>query len=160
MIASSLEGAARIIGALIARPLRGTRTTWGATLAEVTATYPGDNFVPQPMWEYTHAVDVAASPDQVWPWLVQIGQGRGGFYSYQGLENLAGCKIRNTTHILPEFGSLCVGDEVNCTPGRQVCASRWPNRTHRWCCWAPPKARPTYRYGRFTSSIPAPAAAD
>ena len=105
VVVSSLDGAVRIAGALLARPLRKQRTTWGATPAEIAATYPGDELVPQPKWGYTHAVDVAAPPEQIWPWLVQIGQGRGGFYSYEGLENLVGCKIRNTTQILPEYGS-------------------------------------------------------
>lgn len=123
MVLSSVDGAVRIAGALVARPLRKKRTTWGATETEITATYPGDELVPQPKWGYTHAVDVAAPPEQVWPWLVQLGQGRGGFYSYQGLENLVGCRIRNTTAILPEFQSLMVGDEVKLhvkAPGLRV----------------------------------------
>jgi len=123
VVLSSLDGAVRIAGALLARPLRKQRTTWGATPAEVAATYPGDELVPQPKWGYTHAVDVAAPPEQIWPWLVQLGQGRGGFYSYEGLENLVGCKIRNTTQILPEYGSLMVGDEVKLhakAPGLRV----------------------------------------
>jgi hypothetical protein len=48
----------------------------------------------------------------VWRWLVQIGQGRGGFYSYQGLENLAGCGIYNVAEIRPELQELHAGDTI------------------------------------------------
>lgn len=114
--ARGIEGAVRIAGALVARPLRGRRTTWGATASEIAAHYPGDDLVLHPAWGYTHVVEVGAPPEQVWPWVVQIGQGRGGFYSYQGLENLVGCRIRNTRHIEPAFQSLAVGDEIRLHP--------------------------------------------
>jgi hypothetical protein len=123
LVVTSLDGAVRIAVSLIARPWRGHRITWGATAYEIAASFPGDDLVPQSKWGYTHAVDVAAPPEKVWPWLVQIGQGRGGFYSYQGLENLVGCQIQNTSAILPEFGSLTVGDEVKLhvkAPGLRV----------------------------------------
>ncbi|MGA9635248.1 MAG: hypothetical protein WBQ41_08390 [Solirubrobacterales bacterium] len=73
---------------------------------------PGDDLVPDPQWTYDHAISIDAPPSGVWPWLVQLGQGRGGFYSYEGLENLAGCRIRNLTEIRPELQRLAVGDTV------------------------------------------------
>lgn len=130
-VMTSLEGVSRMAVALITRPLRRRRTIWGATPAEIAAVYPGDNAVPQPNWEYTHAIDVDAPRERVWPWLIQIGQGRGGFYSYQGLENLVGCQIRNATKVHPEFGSLEVGDEVKLhpkAPGLHVVVAD-PNRS-------------------------------
>jgi hypothetical protein len=60
----------------------------------------------------TRAITIEASIDEVWSWLVQIGQGRGGFYSYDTLENLIGCDIHNADRILPEFQQLAVGDKV------------------------------------------------
>ena len=54
--------------------------------------------------------------EAVWPWIAQIGQRRGGFYSYQTLENMAGCKISNTTEILPEYQHPEVGDEIYLHP--------------------------------------------
>jgi len=71
--------------------LRPWRIKWGATDDEIRRTLPGDELVPQPQWSYTQAITIRASATEVWPWLVQIGQGRGGFYSYEWLENLVGC---------------------------------------------------------------------
>jgi hypothetical protein len=53
---------------------------------------------------------------EVWPWLVQIGQGRGGFYSYESLENMVGCNIHNADRIIPEFQQLAVGEEIKLHP--------------------------------------------
>jgi len=101
---------------LLARWRRVWRTTWGATPREVALALPGDELVRNPTWGYTHAIGVDASPAVVWPWLVQVGQGRGGFYSFEILENLAGCHIHNTAVILPEFQRLDVGDQIRLAP--------------------------------------------
>ncbi len=52
----------------------------------------------------------------VWPLIVQLGQGRGGFYSYVGLENLIGCRVRNTDKVLRDYQNLDTGDEVRLHP--------------------------------------------
>ncbi len=83
---------------------------WGASDAEVSATLPGDDIVPRPVYQYTRAITVDAPPEAVWPWLAQMGQGRGGLYSYDWLENLAGCDIHSADRILPEFQNPRVGD--------------------------------------------------
>jgi glyoxylase-like metal-dependent hydrolase (beta-lactamase superfamily II) len=57
------------------------RVSWNATGAERAMPLPGDDLVPTPVVQTTHAVTIGAPPDQVWPWLVQTGQGRAGFYS-------------------------------------------------------------------------------
>lgn len=101
---------------LLGRPLRKWRTTWGTTLAEQQRSYPGDELIPAPGWRYTHGVTIEAEPQDVWPWIVQIGQGRGGFYSYDGLENLIGCHITNTDAIRPEYQHLEVGDTIRLHP--------------------------------------------
>jgi hypothetical protein len=88
------------------------RTRWGATEEEMRLRLPGDELVPEPDWSYTHAISVNAPPSAVWPWLVQLGQGRGGFYSYEGLENLIGCRIHNVTEIRPELQQLRVGEVI------------------------------------------------
>ena len=64
---------------------------------------PGDEIVPTPQWGWTHGVEIDAPPDAVWPWVAQIGADRGGFYSYQWLENLAGCRVRNAERVHPEW---------------------------------------------------------
>jgi hypothetical protein len=88
------------------------RIRWGATPAEMRWPLPGDDLIPSPTWSYTHAITIDAPRSVVWPWLVQMGQARGGFYSYAGLENLVGCGIRNVEEIRPELQSLRVGDAI------------------------------------------------
>ena len=85
---------------------------WGATDAEVTGQLPGDDRVPHPNLESTRAVTVEAPVEAVWPWLVQMGQGRGGLYSYERLENLVGCGMVNADRIIPKHQSLEVGDKI------------------------------------------------
>lgn len=90
--------------------------TWGATTAEAEKPLPGDGLVPNPSYETTRAVTIEAPTEAVWPWLVQMGQGRGGFYSYDWLENLFGLDIHNTDHIVSEWQDLEPGDEVWLAP--------------------------------------------
>ncbi len=77
---------------------------------------PGDELVAEPKWTYTLAVGIDAPPEAVWPWIAQVGQKRGGFYTYETLENLAGCKITNTTEILSEHQHPSVGGEIYLHP--------------------------------------------
>ena len=85
---------------------------WGATPEEVTATLPGDVLTAPPVEQNTRAITIGAPPDAVWPWLVQMGGDRGGFYSYDWLENLFGLKIHNAVRIVDEWQDLAVGDMV------------------------------------------------
>lgn len=90
---------------------------WGATEEEVRMPFPGeDPAAPPPPVSATHAVTIQAPAAEVWAWLVQIGQDRGGFYSYSWLENLAGCRLRNADRIVPEWQALHVGDGVRLHP--------------------------------------------
>jgi hypothetical protein len=84
---------------------------WGASPDEVARALPGDEFVPDPLYTTTHAVTVHATAEAVWPWLVQIGQNRGGFYTYDALENLAGLKVRSADRIHPEWQDLHAGED-------------------------------------------------
>jgi hypothetical protein len=112
-VIESVSGAAQIAVHIVLYPfLRGWRRRWGTTPEERAAQLPGDEFVPEPQWSYNHAVSIDAPRSAVWPWLVQLGQGRGGFYSYEALENLVGCQIHNVTEIRPELQELTVGDTV------------------------------------------------
>jgi hypothetical protein len=85
---------------------------WGATDEETREALPGDELVPGAEESVTHAVTIGAPVWSVWPWLAQMGQNKGGFYSYSWLENLVGCRMRNADHIMPEFQHLKVGDRV------------------------------------------------
>lgn len=90
--------------------------SWGSTAEERRRFLPGDEIVPQPGIEITQALTIAAPPAAVWPWLAQIGQDRGGFYSYEWLENLAGCEMRNANRIHPEWQQRELGEPVMLHP--------------------------------------------
>jgi hypothetical protein len=89
---------------------------WGATDGELNVALPGDELVPAADLTATRAVTVRASADRVWPWIAQLGQGRGGFYSYDFLENLVGCSIHSAERVVPEWQSIDVGDAVHLHP--------------------------------------------
>ncbi|WP_423463748.1 SRPBCC family protein [Promicromonospora sp. MS192] len=91
---------------------------WGATDAEVMAVLPGDGLVPGPATQVTRAITIDAPPRDVWPWVVQIGADRGGFYSYAWLENLFGLGIHNAQEVVEEWQDLRVGDVVRATRAR------------------------------------------
>jgi hypothetical protein len=77
---------------------------------------PGDDLVPDPKTGYTMAVTIDAPPSAIWPWLVQMGQGRGGFYTHEWVENLLGADIRNANCVVSEWQQLEVGEQVRLTP--------------------------------------------
>lgn len=95
--------------------LRPRYLRWGATAEEIARRWPGDELVAQP-GHCTRAVTVYASAEEVWPWIVQIGQDRGGFYSYTWLENLVLADMRNADTIIPQYQSRQVGDVVWMAP--------------------------------------------
>ncbi len=108
----TLQGSVETGSALVTPFLRSRRLRWGATDAEVARSYPGDELLLDAQWSATHAISISAPPPRIWPWIAQIGQGRGGFYSYQKLENLVGCQIENTARILDEHQDVRVGDPI------------------------------------------------
>jgi hypothetical protein len=119
--------AVAVTGYLLIRPWH---LRWGATTGEVAQAMPGD--LAGARW--TRAITVNTPPDRIWPWLVQWGQGRGGWYSYDWLENLLGFDIHTADRIMPEFQQLAVGDPI--CMARGVCPSHVslvePNR---WLSW-------------------------
>jgi hypothetical protein len=89
---------------------------WGATAEEAGREMPGDSAVPDASRQTTRAISIHAPASTVWQWLVQMGQGRGGFYSYDWLESLLGSDTQNANRILSGYQSLKVGDEVRFHP--------------------------------------------
>jgi hypothetical protein len=84
--------------------------TWGATREEAAGPLPGDDLLEDPAIVTTRAVTVDTAPEAVWPWLVQMGPGRGGAYTYDWIENLLGLNMHSADEILPGFQDLRVGD--------------------------------------------------
>ncbi|MFY9611484.1 MAG: hypothetical protein WAU45_23090 [Blastocatellia bacterium] len=107
LVTAGSVGAALAAYAFLIRPWH---LRWGATEVELQEPLPGDDVVSNPKHEATHAITINAPVADVWPWLVQIGQNKGGFYSYSWIENLVGCDIHNAKRIVPEWQSLRVGD--------------------------------------------------
>ncbi len=96
-------GAAVMVASFLTPFLRSARSHWGLSEAEANRPRPGDELIQQPSWSWTHGVEIDADANDVWPWIAQIGADRGGFYSYQFLENIAGCNLKNAEAIHPEW---------------------------------------------------------
>jgi hypothetical protein len=94
-------------------PIRRWMNRWGTTPSDLTRVMAGDGLLDRSTYSGTTAVVVDAAPEQIWPWLVQIGYQRGGLYSYDWLDRLFGYLDRpSATSILPEFQHLAVGDRI------------------------------------------------
>ncbi len=107
-----------VAGAAIAYSLfgRSRQLRWGATKRESIEPLPSDDLIQHSDLTATRAITVRAVTDEVWPWIAQLGQGRGGLYSYDYLENLAGCDMQSADRIVPEWQGVVVGDEVKLHP--------------------------------------------
>jgi hypothetical protein len=102
---------------LYGRWLRPWQLTWGATSAEVARRLPGDELVTTPTFNATRAITIGAPPEQVWPWLIQVGVTRAGWYSYDLLDNFM---RPSADRIIPELQRLAPGDVMGMSPdGKQ-----------------------------------------
>ncbi|BBX65457.1 hypothetical protein MSAS_46310 [Mycobacterium saskatchewanense] len=112
--ALGVVSAASAIGAAIGyrKLVRPWMYAWGACAGEMNAGLPGDELVAACTMRTTRGVTIDASPEAVWQWLVQIGEDRGGFYSYDWLERLVGARIRNTATVRQEWQRLHVGSII------------------------------------------------
>lgn len=89
---------------------------WGATRAEIEATLPGDDIVPDANLRSTKGITIKAGPEEIFPWLLQIGVDRGGMYSYDWLENIFGLNVHTVDRIVPAYQEVQVGDFWRFTP--------------------------------------------
>ena len=109
LLAFATAGIAAYAGLLRPRLLR-----WGATDDEIARPMLGDEQIERPLVVTNRAVTVDAPPEDVWPWLPQMGETpRAGFYSYAWIERLMGMRIANASHIMPEYQQLSVGDTLD-----------------------------------------------
>jgi hypothetical protein len=92
---------------------------WGATRRERRQPLPGDDLVPA-RWQTTRGITIAAPAEEVWPWLAQMGYGRGGWYSYDWLERRIGAgdfaEGGSAKRVVPELQPLAVGDTIALSP--------------------------------------------
>ncbi len=115
VLLSAAVAALATVGAYAAA-LRRRQFHWGATPDEAVMPLPGDDLLGRVDLEATRAVTVQAGVEDVWPWLAQMGQGRGGLYSYDWVENLVGCQMNSAKHVAPEWQDVEVGDDFRIHP--------------------------------------------
>jgi hypothetical protein len=102
--------------ALYAVVIRPWHLRWGTEPEDEHRDLPGDELLPEEGTKILHAVTIDAPVEEVWPWLAQLGQDRGGFYSYEWLENLAGCEMKNAERIHPEWQHRELGETLHLHP--------------------------------------------
>lgn len=107
LAAAPLLGASVAAAAIVAS---GSNRRLGATREEAARTLPGDELIDRVDVQADRAITIDAAPDQVWPWIAQLGQDKGGFYSFAWAENLVGCNIHNADRIVPAWQNPQVGD--------------------------------------------------
>jgi len=105
---------------------------WGATDAEIRRTLPGDETVARPSFNATRAVTIHAPAEAIYPWIVQMGVTRAGWYSYDLLDNLA---RKSAETILPEFQNLQIGDVIPMSPDGKYGMGVKDFKKDQWLLW-------------------------
>jgi hypothetical protein len=113
---------------------------WGATDEDVARPMPGDEIVARPLFSATRAVTINARPEEIWPWLVQLGYGRAGWYSYDILDNLG---RHSAEQILPEYQHVASGDLIPLGPGEASGLFVKDVRPNEWMVWWDSKRQAT-----------------
>jgi hypothetical protein len=117
-VAGVIGGFALLLYVAAATLLFPWHRTWGSTPDEIMMALPGDGPTREIALEIQHAITVEAPPERIWPWLMQVGQDRAGFYSYDWLERAFGAEVHNVEELRPEWQTRHVGDFVRATqPG-------------------------------------------
>ena len=128
------------------RFIRPWQLLWSATDEEVARTMPGDDVVKHPTFNATRAVTIQTRPEEIWPWLVQIGVTRAGWYSYDWMDNLG---RPSAQRILPEWQHIAVGDVIPMSPdGKQ---GQWVKdfEPNQWMLWWDNKGNATWSWGLY-----------
>jgi hypothetical protein len=137
--------AASATGAYL-RFIRPWQLRWGATDEEVARAMPGDDVVKHPTFNATRAVTIQARPEEIWPWLVQIGITRAGWYSYDWLDNLG---KPSAQRILPQFQHVAVGDVVPISPDGKQGMYVKDFEANQFTLWWDQKGEATWYWGLY-----------
>lgn len=106
-----------IVAVLVMFALLPWMDRWGATEEEIAAVFPGDELVPTPLTTYNRAITINAAPEEIYPWIAQMGADRGGMYSYTWFEtNILRCELINADRIHTEWQDIEVGDKMKMCP--------------------------------------------
>jgi hypothetical protein len=123
---------------------------WGAAPEDLARSMPGDEIVPRPIFNATRVVTIDARPEDIWPWIVQIGFSRAGWYSYDLFDNLG---RHSSERIVPELQHMEVGDLVPLGPGEgsgMFVKEFVPNRSMLW--WTGKDGQTTWAWGLYPTS--------
>jgi len=126
------------------RVIRPWQTRWGATDKEVARTMPGDDVIAQPNWLATRAVTVEAAPEEIWPWIVQIGFRRAGWYGYDWVDNLG---RHSSERVIPELQHVEPGDHIPMSPWTYLVVKAF--EADRWMLWINPEGTGTWCWGLY-----------
>jgi hypothetical protein len=123
-----VSGAAAVV--LVYLVYRPWALNWGASREEIALPMPGDSIVSNPTFNATRAVTIAATPEEIWPWIVQMGYRRAGFYSYDRLDNDG---IPSADRLIAEFQHLEAGDTIPLSSHDYVTVTGFePHRSMVW----------------------------
>jgi len=126
--------------------LRPWQLKWGATDIEIKRTMPGDEIVARPTFNATRSVSINAIAENIYPWIIQMGVTRAGWYSYDLLDNLA---KRSAEVILPEYQNIKIGDVVPLSPdGKQGMLVK-EFKKNEWMLWWDKKGDSTWVWGIY-----------
>jgi hypothetical protein len=131
------------------RFIRPWQLRWGATDAELARSMAGDGVVQQPTFNATRAVTIRAQPEEIWPWLVQMGNTRAGWYSYDWLDNLG---RPSAQQLLPEWQTLAIGDLVPMSPDGKQGMYVKDFRTNEFIVWGDKPSDATWTWGLYRQS--------
>ena len=148
-LGSKMVGVAMALGAATAAYLlfiRPWQLRWGATDEELERPMPGDEVVERPTFNATRALTIEARPQEIWPWIVQIGMTRAGWYSYDLLDNLGRPSARR---ILPQFQNLKVGDVIPMSPDGKQGPYVKDFEQDRWMLWWDGKGGMSWVWGLY-----------
>jgi hypothetical protein len=125
------------------RFIRPWQLRWGATDEEVARAMSGDEVVKHPTFNATRAVTIKARPKEIWPWLLQMGVTRAGWYSYDWMDNLG---RPSAQHIIPEWQHVAVGDVIPMSPDGKQGLRVKDFEAYQWMLWWDNKGDSTWSW--------------
>jgi hypothetical protein len=137
--------AAVMVGVYL-RFIRPWQLRWGATDEEVARAMPGDDVVKHATFNATRAVTIQARPEEIWPWVVQIGVNRAGWYSYDWIDNLG---RPSAERIIPELQHVAVGDLIPISPVGTFGLRVKEFAPNRWMLWWDTKGNTSWYWGLY-----------
>jgi len=143
-IGVGLAALAAVAAVTYLRFIRPWQLRWGATIEEVARSMPGDDVVKFPTFNATRAVTIQARPEEIFPWLVQIGVTRAGWYSYDLLDNLG---KPSAQRIIPELQHVAVGDVIPMSPDGKQGLRVKDFEANQWMLWWDNKGDSTWYWG-------------